>query len=111
MSGFGQSLCKFIMSDTVQGTIFGLTITGANLYNIRLKKHQDTDALMRYGTVSCAKGFFYGTLYPFSAAFVVVQAFIADSADFRSHFIPLSKAGDPKFHLEKKECDIKKGRI
>jgi len=88
---------KMITSDSFQGGIFGVLITGINLYNIKLKKRQDNTSRIQYSLVSLAKGVIYGGMYPFSMWGIFLSALSAPD-DFNRHFIPLSKYGAPIHH-------------
>ena len=84
-------------------TLFGTTIAGINLYNIRLKRNQEDDiSKMRYVGVSLGKGVLYGLTYPFSVVFVFMGA-VDSNHEFRKHFVPLSVNGSPEDRQEIEE--------
>lgn len=92
-------------TQNVRAGLFGLFIAGVNIYNIRLKKHQDGMAKMQYVHVSVIKGIVYGSFYPFSLIYLTFSSLLEKKEDFSSHFIPLSKHGNETLRELKEVSD------
>lgn len=69
-------------------------ITGSNLGNIHKKKCQNNTCRVGYAFVSVVKGVIYGSLYPMSALFILMDD---RPGGLKKHTVPLSEYGICRF--------------
>ena len=96
-----QTVKRLITNPEYHSLFFGTFVAGLNLYNIKMKERQDKFSRFQYATTSLMKGVIYGSFYPFSMWCIVATAILGKPEEIKTHFVPLSKYGDPIHHKEK----------